>query len=79
MPPLRPPPLSSPGSVVWLPEPDSTLLACQRPFPAAVEDAYAVLRWAARRPASLGWSGERLLTAGIEAGGNLAAVAALVV
>jgi acetyl esterase/lipase len=53
-------------------------LACQRPFPAAVEDAYAVLRWAARRPASLGWSGERLLTAGIEAGGNLAAVAALV-
>ena len=53
-------------------------LACQQPFPAAVEDAYAVLRWAARRPASLGWSGARLLTAGIEAGGNLAAVAALV-
>jgi acetyl esterase/lipase len=53
-------------------------LACQRPFPAAVEDAHAVLRWAARRPASLGWSGERLLTAGIEAGGNLAAVAAAV-
>jgi acetyl esterase len=52
-------------------------LACQRPFPAAVEDAYAVLRWAARRAASLGWSGEFLLTAGIEAGGNLAAVAAL--
>ena len=53
-------------------------LACQQPFPAAVEDAYAVLQWAARRPAVLGWSGEQLLTAGIEAGGNLAAVSALV-
>ena len=53
-------------------------LASEQPYPAAVEDAYAVLQWAARRPSSLGWSGERLLTAGIEAGGNLAAVAALV-
>lgn len=53
-------------------------LASEQPFPAAVEDAYAVLQWVARRPSSLGWSGERLLTAGIEAGGNLAAVAALV-
>ncbi|RYE89788.1 MAG: alpha/beta hydrolase, partial [Oxalobacteraceae bacterium] len=52
-------------------------LACRQPFPAAVEDAYSVLQWAARCPKALGWSGERLLTAGIEAGGNLAAVAAL--
>ena len=49
-------------------------LACRQPFPAAVEDAYAVLQWAARSPKTLGWTGERLLTAGIEAGGNLAAV-----
>jgi acetyl esterase len=53
-------------------------LACRQPFPAAVEDAYSVLAWASRCPKTLGWSGERLLTAGIEAGGNLAAVAALV-
>jgi acetyl esterase/lipase len=53
-------------------------LASEQPFPAAVEDAYAVLQWAARRPRSLGWSGERLVSAGIEAGGNLAAVVALV-
>lgn len=52
-------------------------LACRQPFPAAVEDAYSVLQWAARCPKTLGWNGERLLTAGIEAGGNLAAVAAL--
>src|SRR5688500_4251998 len=56
----------------------SYTLACEQPFPAAVEDAYAVLRWAARRPNSLAWSGERLMTAGIEAGGNLAAASALV-
>ena len=53
-------------------------LACEQPFPAAVEDAYSVLEWASRCPKTLGWSGERLLTAGIEAGGNLAAAAALV-
>jgi acetyl esterase/lipase len=52
-------------------------LACRQPFPAAVEDAYSVLQWAARCPEKLGWSGDILLTAGIEAGGNLAAVAAL--
>lgn len=53
-------------------------LASERPFPAAVEDAYAVLAWAAKKPARLGWNGARLMTAGIEAGGNLAAVSALV-
>ena len=51
--------------------------ALQQPFPAAVEDAHAVLKWAVRNRARLGWDGKRLMTAGIEAGGNLAAVAAL--
>src|SRR6476469_3014999 len=31
-------------------------LACRQPFPAAVEDAYSVLQWAARCPKTLGWS-----------------------
>jgi acetyl esterase/lipase len=52
-------------------------LATASPFPAAAEDAHAVLRWAARNKAKLGWDGKRLVTAGIEAGGNLAAVSAL--
>jgi acetyl esterase/lipase len=52
-------------------------LAQVAPFPAAVEDAHAVLNWAARHRKKLGWNGERLITAGIEAGGNLAAVSAL--
>ena len=51
--------------------------ATVRPFPAAVEDAHAILKWAARNRVRLGWDGERLITAGIEAGGNLAAVSAL--
>jgi acetyl esterase len=51
--------------------------APQKPFPAAVEDAHAVLKWAVRNRARLGWDGKHLLTAGIEAGGNLAAVSAL--
>ncbi|MDB5841856.1 MAG: alpha/beta hydrolase [Herminiimonas sp.] len=53
-------------------------LAGRRPFPAAVEDAYAVLRWCVQQNTLLGWNGSRLITAGIEAGGNLAAVSALV-
>ena len=52
-------------------------LATEKPFPAAVEDAYAVLKWAKKNKAKLGWSGKRLVVAGIEAGANLAAVAAL--
>lgn len=47
------------------------------PFPAAVEDAHAVLRWARRERRKLGWDGGLLVTAGLEAGGNLAAVSAL--
>jgi acetyl esterase len=52
-------------------------LATERPFPAAVEDAHAVLKWAKKNKAKLGWSGKRLIVAGIEAGANLAAVSAL--
>jgi len=52
-------------------------LATERPFPAAVEDAHAVLKWAKKNKAKLGWTGKRLLVAGIEAGANLAAVSAL--
>lgn len=55
----------------------SYTLATVRPFPAAVEDAHAVLLWAKKNKTKLGWSGKRLLSAGIEAGANLAAVCAL--
>jgi acetyl esterase len=52
-------------------------LATAQPFPAAAEDAHAVLKWAARNKGKLGWDGKLLIAAGIEAGGNLAAVSAL--
>jgi acetyl esterase len=55
----------------------SYTLATERPFPAAVEDAHAVLLWARKNKAKLGWNGKRLVVAGIEAGANLAAVCAL--
>src|SRR5215471_21595572 len=46
-------------------------LATEAPFPAAAEDAYAALRWAAGRSRDV-------VVAGIEAGGNLAAAAAMI-
>lgn len=52
-------------------------LAQVKPFPAAVEDAHAVLMWARQHKAKLGWSGKRMVVAGIEAGANLAAVCSL--
>ena len=52
-------------------------LATALPFPAAAEDAHAVLIWAFHHRIKLGWDGRHLITAGIEAGGNLAAVSAL--
>ena len=52
-------------------------LAGVKPFPAAVEDAHAVLMWAKKNKSKLGWTGKRMLVAGIEAGANLAAVCAL--
>ena len=52
-------------------------LAGEKPFPAAVEDAHAVLVWAKKNKASIGWTGKSMVVAGIEAGANLAAVCAL--
>jgi len=52
-------------------------LATVKPFPAAVEDAHAVVLWATKHKAKLGWSGKKLVVAGIEAGANLAAVCGL--
>jgi len=51
-------------------------LAPEHPFPAAVEDAYAAVEWAAANPDSVAGTG-RLAVAGDSAGGALAAVAAL--
>ncbi len=55
----------------------SYTLAPVSPFPAAVEDAHAVLIWSKKNKAKLGWSGRTMVVAGIEAGANLAAVSAL--
>lgn len=52
-------------------------LATSKPFPAAVEDAHAVLMWVKKNKTKLGWTGKRLLVAGVEAGANLAAVGSL--
>ncbi|WP_224337949.1 alpha/beta hydrolase [Haloprofundus halobius] len=51
-------------------------LAPEHPFPAAVEDAYAAVEWAAESTDALHGTGE-IAVAGDSAGGNLAAVTAL--
>ncbi len=56
--------------------PDYTL-APEAPFPAAAEDAYAALCWASAHARDGGWEARRLVVMGIEAGGNLAAAAAM--
>lgn len=53
-------------------------LAPEHPYPAAVEDAYAAVCWAADHAHELGGDAARLSVAGDSTGGNLAAVAALV-
>lgn len=52
-------------------------LAPAHPFPAAVDDAFAALRWAAEHADALGADSRRLGVAGTSAGGNLAGATAL--
>ncbi|UUW90095.1 alpha/beta hydrolase [Nocardioides sp. WV_118_6] len=52
-------------------------LAPEHPAPTAAEDAYAALLWASERHDELGTDPARVVVAGDSAGGNLAAVVAL--
>jgi acetyl esterase/lipase len=52
-------------------------LAPENPFPAALDDVYAVLRWTADHSAEIGIAPERIAVGGHSAGGCLAAALAL--
>lgn len=52
-------------------------LAPENPYPAAIDDGYAVLVWAAKNAAELGIDPERIAVGGHSAGGGLAAGLAL--
>jgi acetyl esterase len=52
-------------------------LAPENPYPAAPDDAYAATKWVADHAAEIGGDAQREAVAGDDAGGNLAAVVAL--
>lgn len=51
-------------------------LAPEHPFPAAIEDGYAILQWVTSKGAEFGIDGNRLILAGDSAGGTIATVLA---
>jgi acetyl esterase len=62
------------GCVVLVPD---YALAPEHPYPAALEDCYAVLRWTVAEAGSLGIDATRISVGGISAGGALAAALTL--
>ena len=52
-------------------------LAPEHKYPAAVDDAYAAVRWASRNGERYGFDGQRLAVMGDSAGGTLATVASM--